>query len=144
VDERELVESWRAGLEEVFARIAGRFSRREPRLRAFAYVRGLLSGLERRNGWTLAEQAGMGTPHGMQELLWSPCWDPDEVRDEVRDYVVEHLGDAGGILIADETGFLKKGTAPPECSASIRGRLAGRRTVRSARFCATRRRRAGR
>jgi SRSO17 transposase len=104
-----LVESWQVGLEEVFARVAGRFSRREPRLRAFAYVRGLLAGLERRNGWTLAEHAGMGTPHGMQELLWSPCWDADAVRDDVRDYVIEHLGSPRAVLAVDETGFIKKG-----------------------------------
>jgi SRSO17 transposase len=110
VIEAGLVESWQFGLEEVFARIAGRFSRREPRLRAFAYVRGLLSGLERRNGWSLAEHAGMATPHGMQELLWSPCWDADAVRDDVRDYVVEHLGSPLAVLAVDETGFLKKGT----------------------------------
>jgi SRSO17 transposase len=104
-----LVESWQAGLEDLFARVAGRFCRREPRLRAFAYVRGLLAGLERRNGWTLAEHAGMGTPHGMQELLWSPCWDADAVRDDVRDYVIEQLGSPRAVLAADETGFIKKG-----------------------------------
>jgi SRSO17 transposase len=52
----------------------------------------------------------MATPHGMQEMLWSRCWDADQVRDDVRDYVVEHLGDARAVLAADETGFLKKGT----------------------------------
>jgi SRSO17 transposase len=104
-----LVESWEDGLEDLFARIAGRFSRVEPRKRAFAYVRGLLSPVERRNGWTLAEQAGDRSPDGMQALLCSPCWDADAVRDDVRDYVVEHLGDPAGVLIADETGFAKKG-----------------------------------
>jgi SRSO17 transposase len=93
----------------LFARIAGRFSRVEPRKRALAYVRGLLSGLERRNGWTLAEQAGDGSPDGMQALLCSPCWDADLVRDDVRDYVVEAIGDPAGVLVADETGFAKKG-----------------------------------
>jgi SRSO17 transposase len=104
-----LVESWEDGLVELFARVAGRFSRVEPRRRAFAYVRGLLSGLERRNGWTLAEQAGDGSPDGMQALLCSPCWDADAVRDDVRGYVVERIGDPAGVLIADETGFVKKG-----------------------------------
>ena len=33
----------------------------------------------------------------------------DLVRDDLRDYVVEHLGGAGGVLVVDETGFLKKG-----------------------------------
>jgi SRSO17 transposase len=105
-----LVESWDDGLGDLFARFAGRFSRVEPRRRAFAYVRGLLAPLERRNGWTLAEQAGDGSPDGVQALLCSPCWDADAVRDDVRGYVIEHIGDPGGVLVADETGFLKKGT----------------------------------
>lgn len=105
-----LVASWEDELGDLFARIAGRFSRVEPRKRAFAYVRGLLSPLERRNGWTLAEQAGDRSPDGMQAVLCSPCWDPDAVRDDVRDYLVEYLGDPAAVLVADETGFLKKGT----------------------------------
>ena len=88
---------------------AGRFARVEPRRRAFAYVRGLLSGLERKNGWTLAERAGDRSPNALQEMLYSPCWDPDAVRDDLRDYVVEHLGEPDAVLAADETGFVKKG-----------------------------------
>jgi hypothetical protein len=105
-----LVESWEDELEDLFARVAGRFSRVEPRKRAFAYARGLLAPLERRNGWTLAEQAGDRSPDAMQALLTSPAWDPDAVRDDVRDYVVARIGDPAGVLIADETGFVKKGT----------------------------------
>ncbi len=104
-----LVESWDDELDDLFARVAGRFSRVEPRQRAFAYVRGLMAPLERRNGWTLAEQAGDGCPDGMQALLCSPCSDAGLVRDDVRDYVVERIGDPDGVLIADETGFAKKG-----------------------------------
>src|SRR3982074_3630137 len=74
------------------------------------YIRGLLAPLERKNGWTLAEAAGFRSPNGMQDFLQSPTWDPDLVRDDVRDYVVAHLGRDNGVLIADETGFLKKGT----------------------------------
>jgi SRSO17 transposase len=117
----ELVASWDDELGDLLARIAGRFSRVEPRKRAFAYVRGLLAPLERRNGWTLAEQAGDGSPDGMQALLCSPCWDRDEVRDTVRDYVVEHIGDPDGVLIADETGFAKKGRA----SAGVQRQYSG-------------------
>ena len=116
-----VVESWNAGLEDLFALVAGRFGRVEPRKRAFAYVRGLLAPLERRNGWTLAEQAGDGSPDGMQELLCSPGWDRDAVRDDVRDYVVEHLADPAGVLIADETGFAKKGRA----SAGVQRQYSG-------------------
>jgi SRSO17 transposase len=116
-----LVESWNDELEDVFARVAGRFLRVEPRRRAFGYVRGLLSVLERRNGWTLAEQAGDGSPDGMQGLLCSPCWDRDAVRDDVRDYVVERIGDPDGVLIADETGFAKKGRS----SAGVQRQYSG-------------------
>lgn len=104
------VEAWAAGLAEIHARIAPRFARAEPRERALAYVRGLLAPVEKKNSWTLAERAGESIPDGMQRLLMSADWDADAVRDDVRDYVVEHLGDPAGVLVVDETGFLKKGT----------------------------------
>ena len=96
-------------LDAVHARIAGRFARAEPRARVREYLSGLVAGLERKNGWTLAERAGEVSPDGMQRLLRHADWDTREVRDDVRDYVVEQLGDPGGVLIADETGFIKKG-----------------------------------
>jgi len=104
------VESWAAGLEEVHERIASRFSRSEPRERVVGYLGGLLAPLERKNGWTLAEQAGEANPDGMQRLLATADWNPDRVRDDLRDYVVEHLGDPEAVLVVDETGFLKKGS----------------------------------
>jgi len=73
------------------------------------YVAGLVAGLERKNGWTLAERAGEGSPDGMQRLLRWADWDIDGVRDDVRGYVVEQLGDSDAVLILDDTGFLKKG-----------------------------------
>jgi SRSO17 transposase len=91
------------------ALLAGRFARVEPRRTARQFVAGLLSGVERKNCWWLAERAGHATPDAMQRLLSSAVWDADAVRDDVRAYVIEHLGHPGGILIADETGFLKKG-----------------------------------
>ncbi|WP_344925275.1 IS701 family transposase [Saccharopolyspora gregorii] len=96
-------------LDRVHERIAGRFTRSEPRARAREYMSGLVAGLERKNGWTLAEQAGEMSPDGMQRLLRWADWDIDGVRDDVRDYVVEHLGEPDGVLIVDDTGFLKKG-----------------------------------
>ncbi|MEV7601236.1 IS701 family transposase [Kitasatospora sp. NPDC089797] len=92
-------------------RVAGRFARVEPRRRATALVQGLLSDLPRKNCWTLAEHAGYATPDGMQHLLHRAKWDADAVRDDVRAYVVEHLADDGAVLVVDETGDLKKGTA---------------------------------
>jgi SRSO17 transposase len=104
------VAAWAEGLDELRARIAPRFARREPRERVAQYVQGLLAPLERKNGWTLAESAGAANPDGMQWLLTGADWDPDLVRDDLRDYVVEHLGDPEAVLVADDTGFLKKGT----------------------------------
>ena len=102
---------WQAGLEELLGRVAGRFGRVEPRWRARALVLGLLADLPRKNCWTLAEHAGDPSPDGLQHLLGRAVWDEDGVRDDVRGYVVEHLGDPGAVLVVDETGDLKKGTA---------------------------------
>jgi SRSO17 transposase len=70
----------------------------------------LLSGVARKTGWLLAEQAGASRPYRMQSLLGRSRWKADGLRDSVRTYVVEALGDADGVLVVDETGFLKKGT----------------------------------
>ena len=102
--------AWRAGFDDVFARIAGRFAQAASRKRARAYLLGLLSRCERKNGWTIAEFAGDAAPDGMQRLLNFYTWSADEVRDDLRDYVTAALGDDRAVLIADETGFLKKGT----------------------------------
>jgi SRSO17 transposase len=102
---------WSAGFEAFAGRFAGRFRRVEARRRMVSYVRGLLSETERKNGWTLAEVAGDAGPEGMQRLLNFYPWDVGGVRDDVRDVVVECLADErDGVLIVDETGFLKKGT----------------------------------
>lgn len=91
--------------------VGRRFLRREPRERAGTYVRGLLAGLERKNGWTLAEHAGAVSPDGMQRLLRTADWDVEGVRDDLRGYVLDRLGDpASGVFVIDETGFIKKGT----------------------------------
>jgi SRSO17 transposase len=102
---------WQAALQELLDRIAGRFARVEPRRRASAFVRGLLADLPRKNCWTISEHAGDPNPDGMQHLLSQAVWDADAVRDDVRDYVIDHLADAQAVLVIDETGDLKKGTA---------------------------------
>src|SRR5215207_7436220 len=106
----EEAERWAHGLEAVAERIRRRFPRSEPRERATAYLRGLISPVERKNGWQLAEQAGDEAPYGVQHLLGRAEWSADEVRDDLRSYVVEHLGDPEAVLVVDETGLLKKGT----------------------------------
>ncbi len=103
------VARWTHQLDALHARLAPHFARPEPRARARAYLQTVLAGAERRNGWQLAEAAGEATPYGMQRLIASATWDADAVRDDLRAYVVEHLGAPDGVLIVDETGFLKKG-----------------------------------
>jgi SRSO17 transposase len=104
------VAGWATDLEGVHARIAPRFERAEPRQQALAYLKGLLSQAERKNGWQLAEEAGNATPDSMQRLLNAAHWDEDAVRDDLVAYVREHLAAPAAILVIDETGFLKKGT----------------------------------
>jgi len=108
--QRAEIAGWRAGLDALHARIAPRFRRSEARERARRYLAGLLDRVERKNGWQLAEHLGESGPQGMQRLLNAADWDVDAVRDDLRSYVVEHLGDPAGVLIVDETGFIKKGT----------------------------------
>ncbi len=106
-------------------RVESAFGRAEPRRTARDYVAGLLSATERKNCWWLAEHAGGARPDAMQRLLRTASWDAgqvrDEVRDEVRSIVVERLGHPDGVLIADETGFLKKGV----CSAGVQRQYTG-------------------
>ena len=66
--------------------------------------------VERKNGWQLAEHAGYAHPRTIQRVLDRSAWDAEEVRDDLRAFVLEHLGDPDGVLVVDETGFLKKGT----------------------------------
>lgn len=107
----EQVQGWDEEFQEFFLRFSRRFGRVETRWQARKYLRALMAPLERRNGWTLAEQVGDGTPDSMQALLCSPCFDRDKVRDDVRAQVVQAIGDPAGVLVGDETGFVKKGKA---------------------------------
>jgi SRSO17 transposase len=100
---------WGEGFEDLIARIGRRFGRVEPRWRARSFLLGLLAGLPRTNCWTIAEHAGQASPDGMQHLLARAVWDHDGVRDDLRRYVTDHLGDAGAVLVVDETGDVKKG-----------------------------------
>jgi SRSO17 transposase len=102
---------WSRAFGGLHRRIGHRFCRSEARERARGYLLGLLGRVERKNGWQMAEAIGERDPQGVQRLLNSAKWDADEVRDDLRSYVVERLAadEASGVLIVDETGFLKKG-----------------------------------
>lgn len=101
--------AWDKELTALKARVGRVLRRRELRETGAAFLDGLLSGIERKTGWLMAEQSGAERPYRMQSLLGRSQWDADRLRDEVRAYVVELLGDADGVLIVDETGFVKKG-----------------------------------
>ncbi|GAA0556453.1 hypothetical protein GCM10010172_44230 [Paractinoplanes ferrugineus] len=128
---------WTVGLDDVMARIAARFGRVEPRRRVRGYLLGLLSPLAGKNGGTIAEAAGDATPDGMQRLLNRTGWDADAVRDDLRDYVIEHLGDDNGVLIVDETGFLKKGVKSAGVQPQYSGTAGESRTASSGCFSPT-------
>ena len=100
---------WKSALVELKAHIAPSFGRSETRYSAGAFIDGLLSATERKTGWMLAEEAGFERPYRIQSLLGRSSWSADHLRDLVRDYVVDALGCADGVLVIDETGFLKKG-----------------------------------
>src|SRR6516164_10421262 len=105
------LDRWRREFDELMLRIGGQFGWVEPRWRMAAFVRGLLAGLPRVNCWSIAEYAGEAGPRGMQRLLSAAVWDEAGVRDDLRGYVLEHFADPGAVLVVDETGDVKKGTA---------------------------------
>jgi SRSO17 transposase len=118
-------EDWMASFAGLMDRLRGRFSRRDLLRQAESYLRGLLSRIDRKNSWQLAEAAGADTPRGFQRLLGRACWNTDDVRDDLQNYIIEHLGDSNGVLIIDETGFLKKGDKSAGVSRQYSG-AAGR------------------
>lgn len=103
------VQGGAAYMSDLERRLAPYCERAEPRRRAMAYLRGLLSPAERKNSWQVAEMSGDATPYGVQHLLRRALWDPEAVRDALRHYIMQHLGDPEAVLVLDETGFLKKG-----------------------------------
>lgn len=105
----EMSEGWLEELECLFSYISPRFGRIERQRHAWEYLLGLLSSVERKNGWQLAEAAEHTTPYSLQHLLDRAPWDADAVRDDLTEYLIEELGDPNGVLVIDETGFLKKG-----------------------------------
>jgi SRSO17 transposase len=99
------VTKWIEEVDAAARMIGPRFGRRDLRCHAECYLRGLISRIERKNGWQLAEELGQKTPTNLQHFVARSRWSADEVRDDRRQYVVEHLGSKDGVLIVDETGF---------------------------------------
>ena len=115
------VEQWSVYLDQLHARIAHRFRRPELKERVQRYLTGLLAEIQGTNGWQMAQAIGEAQPRSTQRILNGTRWDAEAVRDDLREYVVEHLGHKdSGVLIVDETGFLKKGENPWASVASTR------------------------
>jgi SRSO17 transposase len=104
------VSDWREALKDLKEFIAPAFKRSEQRATAGMFIDGLLSGVERKTGWMLAEEAGLARPYQIQSLLGRSSWSADTLCERVRSYAIEALGDPDGVLVVDETGFLKKGS----------------------------------
>ena len=103
------VQTWALWLTAVERRIMPHFPRSEARHRVWAYLRGLLSPVERKTGWQIAEVVGDATPYGLQHVLGRAPWEAEEVRHAFRTSVVESLGEPHAVLVVEETGLLKKG-----------------------------------
>jgi len=103
------LDEWAVDFERFCARFVNVFRRKEPRAQAAKYLRGLLAAVPRKNGWQVAEAVGDRTPDATQRLLYQATWCADAARDELLQYTVEVFGDADGIGVVDETGFIKKG-----------------------------------
>jgi SRSO17 transposase len=101
--------AWDRELIALKDRFAPVFRRSDVAASAGAFIDGLLSGIPRKTGWLLAEQAGLKRPYRMQSLLGRSSWNADALRDRVRAEAIASLGDSSGVLVVDETGFLKKG-----------------------------------
>src|ERR687885_669563 len=105
----QMVWSWASAFAELERRLGPFFERAEARQQAMAYLRGLLSPVERKNSWQVAEIVGAANPYGLQHLLGRAQWDVDAVRDDLHGYLADYFGDADAVVVIDETGFLKKG-----------------------------------
>ena len=106
----DALSEWSNVLKSFQSRIGQYFARLEARQSAFDYLQALMSPVERKNGWQMAEQVGHQSPYQFQHLLGRAQWDAEEVTQEVRQYVTEALGREDGLLAIDETGFIKQGS----------------------------------
>src|SRR5690606_19827501 len=102
------ISNWAKSFETLAERIGAHFARSEARQRCKSYLRGLLSSVERKNGWQLAEYAGDPTPYCIQPMLGRVRWDAAAVRDDEQQSVLELLAPPGGIAVVEEIGFLNK------------------------------------
>lgn len=118
------VAGWYACVVELWLEwFAGGFGRVDLRRTAWSYVEGLLSSVARKNCWWLAETAGQSSPGRMQHLLDRAQWDADRLRDRLQQMIARRVAVPDGVLVVDETGFAKKGTASVAVARQYSGTL---------------------
>ena len=103
------LDQWESDIQALAARVGPLFSRAESKRHAEQYLRGLTSPLERKNGWTISEFVGEKDPKPLQRFLNLTPWDAEALLTINREYAMEHLANPGAVLVADPTGFEKKG-----------------------------------
>ena len=124
------LDRWLSEFSAVIDWIAPRFARYEPLRHAGELMAGMVSGLDRKNCWTIAEHRGATTPDGLQHLLARASWDADGVRDDLRDYVIDAFGDPGAILVVERPAMSRKALIRSGCNVSTAVPQGGLRTLR--------------
>jgi SRSO17 transposase len=102
------VRGCRDRLTSLLRRYLPLFYRREQRAHAAAFVRGLLSGLERKSAEPIASRAGLPRKN-LQMFVGQGAWDDDRVMAELRRHVREELAEDDGVIVLDPSAFPKKG-----------------------------------
>ena len=123
------LQDWSAEFDRVTDHFSFLFARPRSRAHARAYLEGLLAPIERKNGWTIAEHAGEPEPKAMQRFLNLAAWDADAMRDMGRDYAISNFGDPRAVLVADPTGFAKKGNKSARCPTAVLRNIGTRRQL---------------
>lgn len=103
------LDEWSTEFDQILVRISSLFVHPASRRHAHQYLRGLLAPITRKNGWTIAEYTGEKEPKAMQRFLNLATWDAEALCGVVCDYTIEYLADPRAVLVADPTGFAKKG-----------------------------------
>lgn len=114
---------WLESFEDFCEEFAGCFKRVETRQCAAQYMRGLLTEVERKNCWQLAEKMGQADPQKMQRTLYEAQWSADEASQKARAVVKQRLGYSPGIGVIDESGFAKRGDKSAGVGRQYCGRL---------------------
>lgn len=115
------VNDWKARFVAFSLTFLAGIGRREVAEAAQGYLAGLLSGLASKNCWTIAEAVGAADPQAHQRLLRQASWDDRQVGDVRRAWIGEQFGEPEGILVIDETGFVKSGP----CSVGVKRQYTG-------------------